>query len=143
MQEKRRLSVRSARVVITGMGVLSSAGDGVDAYLDALHRAQSLVINVDIFRTNGIRTHLAAPIPDRELWVGEDGRHITYALRSARQALASGRLAARDMIASCGLVCGTSVGSIEELERAFRNQVIRAGRFFDFSQLGAVLADRL
>ena len=65
-QVARESSIGSA-VVITGLGVVSPLGAGVDTFWRGLARGQQAIEPLELFDASGHRTHLAATVPARAL----------------------------------------------------------------------------
>ncbi|MCX5749330.1 MAG: beta-ketoacyl-[acyl-carrier-protein] synthase family protein [Candidatus Saganbacteria bacterium] len=113
---------RSKRVVVTGMGVLSSIGNSIDEYALNLKNGVSGVAPVTLFDTNGLRVHIACEIKDLPAvnfpysYRALDMIHI-----SAVQAVKDSKICFKDEDPyRIGSVFGLSQGSIESLKVIFR-----------------------
>jgi 3-oxoacyl-[acyl-carrier-protein] synthase II len=113
------------RVVVTGMGMITPLGIGVDAGWQALCRGKSGVGSVTHFDAGQFRTQIAGEVNDfnpldfieRKLARRGD-RFIHFALAAARMALEDAGLkitAANDE--RVGVSIGTAMGGIESIER--------------------------
>ncbi len=110
-----------AKVVITGMGVVSPVGNSVPAYWEALCAGRSGVRKVPFFSEN-IASQIAGMCED----VAPDGlgakdlrrqsRYILFALDAADQAWRQAGLdIGREDPWRCGAVIGTGIGSVEDI----------------------------
>lgn len=122
------------RVLVTGMGVLSPAGSGKEAYWTALCSGRSLISPIRRFDVTGYRTRVAATVDesqipppccrtDPNLW----DLSASIALLSVREALqdAGWQQAPQD----AAIVLGSAVGGIVSLDEQFENFYTRGGRF--------------
>jgi 3-oxoacyl-[acyl-carrier-protein] synthase II len=122
-------------VVVTGIGVVSALGTGVQAHRAALWDGRAGFRSVDRFDTREMRAHLACtwpgwdgrvqrePSPDRELAAADDFPLDELALVAAREAWADARPVAKPHRAA--LVFGTCFG------QAFREFHAVADRIAD------------
>jgi 3-oxoacyl-[acyl-carrier-protein] synthase II len=82
------------RIVITGTGMVTAAGIGVDACWDALCRGASAIGPVTLWDPSGMAAHIAGEVPgwpDVPATLGPyaiDGRPMTFAVSAALEALA-------------------------------------------------------
>ncbi|MEU8181951.1 beta-ketoacyl synthase N-terminal-like domain-containing protein [Micromonospora sp. NPDC049044] len=108
------------RILITGLGVTSCVGNGVDAYWAGLASARSVPAPVDDPRADMDNRLLYAvpPMPvESDSGAGTPGRTSTFALAAAREALADAGLAGGDL-AEVGVSVGTGVGDVSLFEWA-------------------------
>jgi len=122
------------RVVITGVGPVSSIGIGVAAFGDALRAGRSGISPITSFDTTGFPHVCAGEVrdfqPDRileRLDISQWGRSALFAAAAARLAVKDARL---DMAAlspdRTGTVIGTTCGESQVLETLTR-QMLEAG----------------
>ncbi len=121
-------------VVITGIGVLSSAGIGKEAFWQGLLRGKEAISEISLFDTSDLRCHKAGEIVafEPEPFLGRRG--LKYLDRSTQLAGAATSLALADVgIASesaseleIGLVLGTAFGSLDSISR-FDQEAYREG----------------
>ena len=90
---------KGQRVVITGIGVVSSIGTGVAAYKEALVRGISGASDVQAFDTGKFPSHVGCEVRDFNpgLWIKNTpfeihGRSSQMAIAATRQALADSRI---------------------------------------------------
>jgi len=127
------------RVVITGLGVISSIGIGWKEFWDSLLNGKSGISPVSSFDTSGHFTHNGGEIKgfDPEDFISADqlplhSRASQLALGAAHLAVTDANLSASDF--SCGNngVCiGTTMGSVQTSE-LINEQMVRHGKT-DFS----------
>ncbi|HWR71552.1 MAG TPA: beta-ketoacyl-[acyl-carrier-protein] synthase family protein [Nitrospirota bacterium] len=113
------------RVVITGLGVISSIGIGKDAFWEGLLRGTSGISPVAAFDTTDHFTHNGGEVKQfrPEEYISEDKIHVLS--RASQFALASAKLAAADAGLSqselsngrTGTCLGITSGSIQTIER--------------------------
>jgi 3-oxoacyl-[acyl-carrier-protein] synthase II len=110
-------------VVVTGRGVVSSIGEGADAFLDALMARRSGLRDglgrVDEFDPESAMTPKEARRMDR---------FSQFALAAADQAMAESGLPDGIDAERLGVVMGTGVGGLETLEREVRKYIERGDR---------------
>jgi 3-oxoacyl-[acyl-carrier-protein] synthase II len=115
------------RVVLTGMGVVSPVGIGLDRFWDSLRTGKSGVRSIRRFATEDLATQFAATVDDfdPEPFIGKkDARHMD---RSAQMAVVAGRLALADAGLSegafdpydAGVSVGTGIGGMNTFEHEF------------------------
>ncbi|MCW7540419.1 beta-ketoacyl-[acyl-carrier-protein] synthase family protein [Aquabacterium sp. A7-Y] len=107
------------RVVVTGMGVVSPFGEGVDTFWDGLLAAQSRIQPVERLSHGGYRSVLGAEVPPalaESLCKSEGDRATAFVMRAAEEALRMAgfgpRFASRDRVAC---VLGSLCAGIENL----------------------------
>jgi 3-oxoacyl-[acyl-carrier-protein] synthase II len=110
-------------VVVTGRGVISSIGEGADAFLDALMERRSGLRDglgrVEEFDPESAMTPKEARRMDR---------FSQFALAAADQAMAEAGLPDGIDPERLGVVMGTGVGGLETLEREVRTYIERGDR---------------
>jgi 3-oxoacyl-[acyl-carrier-protein] synthase II len=118
-------------VVITGLGVVTSIGTGVDAFAEGLRAGRSGAKPIGAFDTTGFAHSNACEITDfepeawlRELTPDELGRAAQFAVAGSRMAVADAGLAEEDVQARRTLVSiGTTDGESRDLDYLTRLQV--------------------
>jgi 3-oxoacyl-[acyl-carrier-protein] synthase II len=112
------------RVVITGMGVVTSLGDSIDRFWEALCAGQSGVGALTLFDTTDFRVHFGGQVRDWDpaaRFGVKDARHLD---RFAQFALAAAISAVEDSgvdfskvpAESCGVFIGSGIGGLSEFE---------------------------
>ncbi len=119
------------RVVITGMGWVTSLGDSVDAVWEKLTRGESGIGPISRFDTGNFTTRIAGQIPTdwhpkhidkREL--KRVDRFTAYALNATIDAVGdSGIDFSQENPWRCGSIIGTGIGGIEEFETGLRKLI--------------------
>ena len=116
------------RVVITGMGAISSAGVGVSALWDALLAGKPCITEITRFDTSDYDVHIAGEIQNFDATehglskkeARRFGRFVQYAMVAADEALAQAGLEMESCDASrVGVVFGSGIGGIDELMNGF------------------------
>ncbi len=118
------------RVVITGMGVVSATGIGLDNFWDTLIDGKTGIKEIGGFDTNGYRCRKAAEIKVPSGWSGRLATRYSmasrYAITAIEEALRSSRLdpSKNDI----GIVLGTSLGGMSSGEKYYRgmNRMVHA-----------------
>ncbi|MFD6793434.1 MULTISPECIES: beta-ketoacyl-[acyl-carrier-protein] synthase family protein [Prauserella salsuginis group] len=113
------------RVVVTGVGVVSSIGTGADAYARALREGRSGARPIEAFDTTGFAHATGCEVVgfDPEQWlrripVAEAGRAAQFAIASARMAVDDAGIGEDDLRDRRGLVSiGTTDGGSDDGER--------------------------
>jgi 3-oxoacyl-[acyl-carrier-protein] synthase II len=110
-------------VVVTGRGVVSSIGEGADAFVDALLERRSGIVDgagrAEAFDPEAVMTPKEARRTDR---------FTHFALAAAEQAVAEAGLPDGVDPERLAVLMGTGVGGLETLEREVRNYVERGDR---------------
>lgn len=112
------------RVVITGMGVLTSLGDKIDPFWSAIKEGKNGISRVERFDVTNFEAKVAAEIKDfdpSEFMDRKDAkrmdRYIQYSIAASRRAIEDSGIdlenSDRDRI---GVIMGTGIGGIETLE---------------------------
>src|ERR1700686_2876817 len=110
------------RVVITGMGVVTSLGDNVDRFWTALCAGQSGVGTLTLFDTSEFRVHFGGQVrewdPAARFGVKE-ARHLDrfaqFALAAAISAVDDSGIDFATMPAeNCGVFIGSGIGGLSE-----------------------------
>ncbi|NGM17828.1 beta-ketoacyl-ACP synthase II [Eggerthellaceae bacterium zg-893] len=116
------------RVVVTGMGAVSPAGVGVEALWQAVTEGRSCLGPIERFDTEGFEVTIAGEV--RNFDATEHGlskkdarrseRFVQYAVVAADEALAQAGIDLEsEDLERFGVVVGTGIGGIDELQRGF------------------------
>ena len=97
------------RVWITGIGVISPIGTGLDAFWAGVHAGRSPVRRIDRFDPSPFRSQVAAQVDDFEPLDHMDAKTARQLDRFSQFALVAGRLALAD--------AGLGTGDVEGLDR--------------------------
>lgn len=109
-------------VAITGLGIVSSLGCGLQRHLDSIRAGRSGLKPLTLFRLTGLH---AAPVGEvEELWLSETQGHrsISLALNAARQAIGAATLDGSGVV-----TVGTTTGGIFESEQHYLKHRGREG----------------
>ncbi len=112
------------RVVLTGIGVLSSIGNGVEAFTEGLRTGRCGAAPITLFDTEGFREQLAHEVRDFDpsAWIKRTdpnrlGRATQFSVAAARMAIADAGLVPADLKDLRGLVTvGTTDGEAGTLD---------------------------
>ncbi len=118
------------RVVITGLGVVSSIGIGREAFWDALVQGKSGISPVSSFDTSGQFTHNGGEVKDFRPEDFIPREKLPALSRASQMALAAAHLAIQDAQlpaenlheTGAGVCIGTNIGSIQAVEKV--NEII-------------------
>jgi len=121
------------RVVVTGLGVISSIGLDVETYWNALLAGKSGVRTIAGFDTTGFTCKIAGEIPqfDPRRWLDKRttdriDRFSQMGLVAAMQAVQdSGLDFEREDRARCGVIIGTGIGGLIEIEEQHKRLLER------------------
>jgi 3-oxoacyl-[acyl-carrier-protein] synthase II len=127
--ERRPGHGREGRIAITGIGLVSSLGCGVEPFVAGLEQGRSGVAPIRRFDTGGARARSAALVADfdpRRLIPSLDLRRMDlvmqFAAVAAHQALGDARIGACGLAAErIGLVVATSRGAVGSFERYLKS----------------------
>ncbi|MDL2268815.1 beta-ketoacyl-ACP synthase II [Desulfosarcina sp. OttesenSCG-928-A07] len=116
------------RVVVTGLGLVTPLGVGVDATWTALCKGQSGVGEITRFNTSGFVTRIAAEVKDfnaadflPQKEANRMERFIAYAVAASRMAVEDARLTIDKTRANrIGVITGCGLGGLEVLETTAR-----------------------
>lgn len=128
------------RVVITGMGVISSIGIGKDAFWEALLQGKSGISPVTSFDTSNQFTHNGGEVKDFKPDAFIPQEKLQNFSRASQMAIAASKLALEDAhllnndsshmnIATC---VGTNIGSIQSVEKI--NEIVINEKRNDISE---------
>jgi 3-oxoacyl-[acyl-carrier-protein] synthase II len=127
----------TGRAVITGIGVLSSIGQGKDAFWEALRRGATSVRPITLFDTASFRVTSAGEIADFDAlaYLGKKGlrdldRSTRLVCSAARLALDdSGLTISEETTRSVGVAVGTTFGSLHSIAQFDRSGLTEGPRF--------------
>jgi len=105
------------RVVISGLGVISSIGIGKAAFWDALTQGKTGISEISSFDTSAFSTHLGGEVKDFQAQTKDVGRASSLAVSAAIQAVCDAGLdLANQERERFGLAVGTTMGESQILE---------------------------
>ncbi|MFI6433719.1 beta-ketoacyl-[acyl-carrier-protein] synthase family protein [Rhodococcus oryzae] len=136
----------SGRVVITGLGAVTSIGSGAEEFVEALRSARQGAAPISAFDTTGYPHHMGCEVPDfvPEQWIArhsseELGRATQFAVAAARMALADAGLSEDGLRDRPGLIAiGTTDGESRDLDQMMQTWIENGPEAMD-----AVLARRV
>jgi len=123
------------RVVVTGIGLISSIGIGKDAFWDSLIKGTSGISQVSAFDTSGHATHVGGEVKNFKAgdFIAKKrakliGKASQMAIAATKLALEDAKLEKKSISNSMVNVClGTTMGEIQSVENADQTW-IRGGR---------------
>jgi 3-oxoacyl-[acyl-carrier-protein] synthase II len=112
------------RVVITGMGVVTSLGDRLEQFWSALCAGRSGVGPLDLFDTTEFKVHFGGQVHDWDSVARFGVKEARHLDRFAQFALAAGIAAVEDSgidfstlpPEQCGVIIGSGIGGLNEFE---------------------------
>jgi 3-oxoacyl-[acyl-carrier-protein] synthase II len=125
---------REERVVVTGMGIVSSIGQSVDEYWASLRAGRSGITRIEEFDVSAYPTQIIGAVrgfatPD--LVNPKDAKRMArfslLAVAAAHQALADAGLGHELEDARCGVYMGSAIGGIDETQAAVDIMRTRGG----------------
>ena len=116
------------RVVVTGLGVISSIGQDVPTYWESLVAGRSGIRAICSFDASAYSTRIAGEVPDFDAGQWLDKRTVRRVDRFTQMAVAASKQAVSDAgldfsgedTARCGVVVGTGIGGLLEIEQQHR-----------------------
>jgi 3-oxoacyl-[acyl-carrier-protein] synthase II len=116
------------RVVITGMGVISPVGIGLENFWNALIEGKSGIVPVTRFDTNGIATKIAGEVNDFEPKDYIDKKEVRRMDRFTQFAVSAALMAMKDANFSqeevdserVGVILGTGIGGTTTFEEQYK-----------------------
>jgi 3-oxoacyl-[acyl-carrier-protein] synthase II len=141
----------SSRVVVTGLGVVSSIGIGRDEFADALRAGRSGARPITVFDTEGFEHTMGCEVAgfDPRPWIhrvdpAELGRASGFSIAASRMAVADAGLTEDDLRARRGLICiGTTDGESYDLDQLVETEVGHGPEAMDPVQARRSTATRL
>ena len=139
------------RVVVTGMGVVSSIGVGLDAFGRALRNGVSGASEITVLDTRGFASNRGCELKgfDATRWVkrldvDDVGRSSQFAIAAARLAIEDAGLASETLSQhGCGVSVGTTEGESQELDQLTEVWVKHGPERMRPAQLARASADLL
>jgi len=125
------------RVVITGLGCVTPLGDSVDGFFDSICKGKSGVSNIESFDVSQYPTRFAGEIKDFDITKFVDAREGKRMDRFCQLAVASAVQAVKDCgidfskedLDRCGVLVGTGIGGIQEIEQQHIRLLNKGPRF--------------
>ena len=125
------------RVVITGLGCVTPLGDSVDVFFDSICKGKSGVSNIESFDVSQYSTRFAGEIKDFDITKFVDAREGKRMDRFCQLAVASAVQAVKDSgidfskedLDRCGVIFGTGIGGIQEIEQQHIRLLNKGPRF--------------
>ena len=124
------------QIVITGVGVVSSVGNGIDSFWDSLKAGKSGITEVTRFEAGDIASQVASEVTDfnpedfmdpKE--VRRNDRYTHLALAASRHALADSNLSKEALIPErTGVLVGSGIGGMETIEKQMTTLIERGPR---------------
>jgi 3-oxoacyl-[acyl-carrier-protein] synthase II len=142
---------KGRRVVITGLGVISSIGTGAPAFARALREGRSGAAPIRAFDTDGFEYTTACEVVDFDpsAWIhrlnpDELGRATQFAVSGARQALDDARISLDELRSRPSIVSvGTTNGEAKEVDLIVGRQVTTGTDDIDPRAAGRARSGRL
>ena len=114
------------RIVVTGIGVLASVGDGIEAFWDSLVAGRSGVGQITRFDSSDIASKVASEVKDFDpasemdpKEVRRNDRYVHLAFAATRRAMADAGLSREDLQPErTGVLVGSGIGGMETIETA-------------------------
>ena len=124
------------KVVVTGMGVLTSVGDGVDEFWASLKSGKSGITEVTRFDCSDIASKVASEInsfnPEDFMdpkEVRRNDRYAHLALAATHRALTDANLSREDLVPDrTGVLVGSGIGGMETIEKQMTTLIERGPR---------------
>jgi len=119
------------RVVVTGLGIISSIGQDVASYWQSLLAARSGIRRIAAFDPSAYSTQIGGEVPDFDPLNWFDKRAARRMDRFSQMGAAAAAQAVRDAgldfdkedPARCGVIIGTGIGGFWEIEEQFRRML--------------------
>jgi 3-oxoacyl-[acyl-carrier-protein] synthase II len=105
-------------VVVTGLGIVSPIGNGVEAFEAALFAGAPNVTPVELFDASRYRTRIAQTVCDEARGPGDPA--VAFVLQAAEEAVDKAGLDAASL-GGCGLALGTTAAGWTASQRLFRS----------------------
>ena len=123
-------------VVVTGIGILSSIGTGIDDYWNGLKSGKSGITSVNRFDASDIACRVASEIKDFDpedymdpKEARRNDRYAQLALAATHHALRDSGLSRDDLIPDrTGVIVGSGIGGMETIEKQMTTLIERGPR---------------
>jgi len=124
------------RVVVTGVGVVSSLGNGIDDFWNSLKAGKSGITGVTRFEAVDIASQVASEVTDFNAEdfmdpkeVRRNDRYTHLALAASRFALADSNLSKDTLVPDrTGVLVGSGIGGMETIEKQMTTLIERGPR---------------
>ena len=124
------------RVVVTGVGVVSSIGNGIDDFWNSLKAGKSGITGVTRFEAGDIASQVASEVTDFNAEdfmdpkeVRRNDRYTHLALAASRFALADSNLSKDNLVPDrTGVLVGSGIGGMETIEKQMTTLIERGPR---------------
>ena len=125
------------RIVITGLGVISPFGDGVEPFWDALKAGKNGITKVSLFDASELNCQIAAECRDFDAATYIDVKEARRSDRYTHLAVAAAKLAMKDaglvvgenlQSERFGVLIGSGVGGMDTIEKQSRAFIERGPR---------------
>ena len=124
------------RVVVTGVGVVSSLGNGIDNFWNSLKAGKSGITGVTRFEAGDIASQVASEVTDFNAEdfmdpkeVRRNDRYTHLALAASRFALADSNLSKDTLVPDrTGVLVGSGIGGMETIEKQMTTLIERGPR---------------
>jgi len=124
------------RVVVTGVGVVSSLGNGIDDFWNSLKAGKSGITGVTRFEAGDIASQVASEVTDFNAEdfmdpkeVRRNDRYTHLALAASRFALADSNLSKDTLVPDrTGVLVGSGIGGMETIEKQMTTLIERGPR---------------
>ena len=121
----------SKRVVVTGMGVISAIGIGLDNFWQGLSTGKNGVDKISHFDASGFPTKIAAEVRDFDPNNYLDKKEARRLVRFIQFSIAAGQMAVKDAnlkitpenANEIGVLIGSGIGGLDMLEQQCRNLI--------------------
>lgn len=125
--------MQKRRVVVTGMGVLSPVGSGVETFWNGLIQGKSGIHRIDRFDPTEFAAQICGDVRDynaADHFDVKEARHLSRFIQlgvvAAREALKISQLNTETMDPyRCGVIVGSGVGALESFEQNYQNLINR------------------
>jgi len=122
------------KVVVTGMGVITTLGESIDEFWNSLLAGKSGVSRLTRFDTSEFPVHIAGEIKDFDSTKYMDKKvarrmdlSAQYAVAASINAVKDARLDTKNLdLDRCGVVIGSGIGGIETFEKQ-RDRLVASG----------------
>lgn len=139
------------RVVITGIGVVSSIGLGANGFMNALRNGKSGISKIEAFDTTGFQSDQGGEVHDVEpkAWIRRldattIGRSSHFSIGAARLAIEDSGIDPQTLsMMRCGVTVGTTDGESQAIEYLTKQWIDSGPEYLDISVIRQVPADRL
>ena len=124
------------RVVVTGVGVVTSLGNGIDDFWNSLKAGKSGITGVTRFEAGDIASQVASEVTDFNAEdfmdpkeVRRNDRYTHLALAASRFALADSNLSKDTLVPDrTGVLVGSGIGGMETIEKQMTTLIERGPR---------------